>query len=355
MNEKLQTFLIKGDISIKKAMQSMTTVGQKELFIVDEANKLLGALSDGDIRKWILREGNLEERVDRICNHQPKFFKEDFEIDDVKKLMLDLKIESVPIIKENNEITKVLVWDDIFSENDHRHRESIDASVVIMAGGKGTRLDPFTKILPKPLIPIGDKPIIEIIIDHFYNYNINDFHILINHKARMIKSFFEDKDAPYNLHYTEEDSPLGTAGGLKLLENKLKGTFFVTNSDIIIESDYSELFDFHKNKGYDLTLVVSYRHHVIPYGVCQIENGGILKSIDEKPSYDLLVNTGMYVLNHRILKCIPENQPFDMPDLIEEAKNHNYKIGVFPINEKSWIDVGQWEEYHKAIDKLKAK
>lgn len=349
MNDSLKSFLVPSDLTLKQAMRFMSANGQKEIFVVDGVQKLLGALSDGDIRKWIIKGGNLQASVKRVCNRHPKYVGEDFLLQDVKDMMLTFKIEAVPVIGRDALVKAILIWDDVFAGKVSRQKEQIDVPIVIMAGGKGTRLDPFTKILPKPLIPIGDKPVIELIMDKFYEYGIRHFYISVNHKAWMIKSYFQEIDSRYKIDYIEEDEPLGTAGSLKFLQGKILKTFVVTNCDVMIDSDYGELVRFHEKNRNDLTLVVSCRHYVIPYGVCEIERGGMLKKIKEKPEYDLLVNTGMYVMSPKVFGIIPKNRLFNMTDLISKAKSRKYRVGVFPINEKHWIDVGQLDEYQKAL------
>lgn len=353
MTERAELFLVGKDASIKQAMRQMSEIGQKSIFLINDKGKLVGALSDGDIRKWILKGRSLQETVYKVCNRNPRFVREDYHVSEVKELMLNLNIECVAVVGSNREVKEVLTWGNVFGGKVSKERKKLEIQVVIMAGGEGNRLDPFTKILPKPLIPIGDKPIIELIIDRFCEYGIKEFYISVNHKSNMIKSYFQDINDKYIIHYIEETKPLGTAGSLKLLENKGKGPLLVTNCDIIIESDYTDLVKFHNDNDYDMTLVVSYRHYVIPYGICEIENGGILSSIKEKPEYDLLVNTGMYVMKRRVLGLIPTNQFFDITDLIAKAKGKRYKIGVFPIGEKSWIDIGQWEQYRKAVERMR--
>jgi NDP-sugar pyrophosphorylase family protein len=220
---------------------------------------------------------------------------------------------------------------------------------VIMAGGKGTRLDPFTRILPKPLIPIGDKSIIEIIIDKFLKYQINHFIVSVNEKSKIIKSYFEELNPPYSISYIHEPKPLGTAGSLKYLDKKDCHSIIVTNCDIIIDADYADLVDSHLKDNNDITLVASMKQYKIPYGVCEIENGGALKTIIEKPEYNFLVNTGMYIIKTESLKLVPFEEYFHMTHLIEKVKAAGGKIGVYPISESSWIDTGEWEEYKNAL------
>ncbi|MFA4905585.1 MAG: nucleotidyltransferase family protein [Candidatus Margulisiibacteriota bacterium] len=350
---ELEKYLVDEKHTIKDAMRRMTDIGQKALFVVNVDRELIGALSDGDIRKWILAGGNLSESVIKIYNNNPKYVKENYRADEVKKIMVTFLIECVPVVGDHNKIKEILTWENIFMEKARSKNEKLEVAVVIMAGGKGSRLDPFTRILPKPLIPINDKPIIEIIMDRFSEYGVNEFYISVNHKSRMIKAYFEEINDKYSVHYIEEEKPLGTIGSLKSLEGQVKGPILVTNCDIIIESDYADIVNFHSENNNDITLVVSLRHYVIPYGVCEIENGGTLKTIKEKPEYELLVNTGMCLIKDEILKFIPNNKHFDITDLIAAAKGEGRKIGVFPISDKSWVDIGQWEEYHKTLEKMR--
>ena len=347
----ISQYLIQKNESIKKAIELIDKGARKIIFVVDSENKLYSTITDGDIRRWIIKTGGIRGKVDDICNKNPIFFEKDYSIGKAKEILLSEKIEAIPIVDNERKIIKILFWDDIFKE-EKKDFTQIYLSVVIMAGGKGTRLDPFTRILPKPLIPIDDKTIIEVIMDEYAKFGIKKFYITINHKAKIIKAYFEEQKSKYNLEFIEEKIALGTAGSLKLLEKKINTSFFVSNCDIIIKEDYSKIYDFHKENGYVLTLVGSMQHHTISYGVCEIENGGILKSINEKPEYDILVNTGMYLLNPETFRFIPDNKFYNITDLITVLKKNNYKVGVYPISEKSWIDVGQWEKYKSSLDKL---
>ena len=344
-------YLIQKDEPIKKAIKLLNEGGRKILFVVDIENRLYGSLTDGNIRRWIIKTGGIKGKVEDICNKNPIFFEKDYSVMEVKEILLTEKIESIPVIDKERKIVKILFWDDIF-KGEKEEFTQIYLPVVIMAGGKGTRLDPFTRILPKPLIPIDDKTIIEIIMDEYAKFGIEKFYITINHKAKIIKAYFEEQESSYSIEFIEENSPLGTAGALKLLENKINTSFFVSNCDIIIKEDYAKIYDFHKENNFALTLVGSMQHHTIPYGVCEIENGGILKRINEKPEYDFLVNTGMYLLNPETLRFIPYNKFYDINDLIADLKENNCKVGVYPVSEKSWIDVGEWNKYKINLKKF---
>lgn len=353
MVAEFKNFLIPTEFSIKQAMQRMSDIGQKTLFVVGQEKRLYGALSDGDVRRWILSGGDLSAVVTGICNQNPQHVQEEFQIEKVRGLMLELLIEAVPVVNGEGVIVHILTWEEVFSDKIKKERKTLTIPIVIMAGGQGTRLDPFTKILPKPLIPIGDKPVIEFIMDTFCEYGVESFHVSVNHKARMIKSYFEDMNGHYKISYIDETKPLGTAGSLWFLRDIPASSILVTNCDILIKSDYAEIVQFHEEHNNDITLVVSCRRHIIPYGICEIEDGGTLRSIREKPVHDLLVNTGMYIIKTPILSLIPSDTYCDITDLIANSQAQGYKVGVFPISETSWIDVGQWEEYHKALKSMR--
>lgn len=350
-----EEFFIDKNCSIKEAMKKMEKVKEKVLFIVDNNNRLCGSLTDGDIRRCILAEGDITQCVERAYNKNPIFVNQDYNLENVKQIMLDKRLKWIPVVNKAKEVTKVLLWSNIFGREEVPLNKKLTIPVAIMAGGKGARLDPFTRVLPKPLIPIGDKPIIDIIMDKFFQYGIEEFYISINHKSRMIKSYFEEANTKYTIYYIEEKVPLGTAGSLRFLKTKIKDSVLVTNCDIIINADYSELVNFHNNNNNDMTIVSSFRHYTIPYGICEIENGGTLKAITEKPEYDFLANTGMYILKKGALDLIPGNKLFHVTDLVRSLKDNKGRIGVFPISGKSWVDVGQWEEYRHTVKELEAE
>lgn len=353
MIQEFSSILISETASVKDAMRQLDKTAEKILFVVKDENILVGSLTDGDIRRWILKEGSINEKVGEVCFKGTFSVNVGYEPETVKKEILKLKIIYVPILDSNKRIIEFLIWDKLFEGKIKRKpKEKLDVPVVIMAGGKGTRLDPFTRILPKPLIPIGDKSILEIIIDKFLDYQVNHFYISVNHKAKIIKSYFEELDPEYTLTFLYEDKPLGTVGALKQLEGKIQGDLILTNCDIIINANYADILKHHKENKNDITVVASLKHYNIPYGICEIENGGILSCIKEKPEYDFLVNTGMYIISSELLKYIPKDEFFHITDLIEKVKKSNKKIGVYPISENSWIDIGEWVEYKNAITKL---
>ena len=221
-----------------------------------------------------------------------------------------------------------------------------------MAGSVGTRLRPFTKVLPKPLVPVNNRPIIDHIIDRFQDQGLKKIILTINDKAEIMKAYFNETKSKNKIKFLEETKPLGTCGGLSFLCGKINKSFFVTNCDIILNLDFYDLYSFHVKNNYDITVVASTKDFAIPYGICEINSQGLLQSMIEKPKYNHLVNTGLYVINPRILSIIPRNKKYDFNELFDDAKRKKKKVGVYPIDEKSWIDVGQWSEYKKVIEKL---
>jgi len=352
-HEGVAPFLILQTHTIRQAMEQLEKTEEKIIFVVDGESRLLGSLTDGDIRRWILSDGDLKAQVLQICNRKPFVVEESFAIEQIRSHMLDRNLSCVPVVNRSREIVRLLFWKEMFQAGGvFKAKRRLDVPVVIMAGGQGTRLAPFTSVLPKPLIPVGDKTIIEVIIDQFLPYGLHNFHLSINYKSKILKSFFEELDPSYSVSYLEEDEPRGTAGALRGLHSSSRDNLIVTNCDIVIQADYADLVAFHTDSAYDLTLVASVKDYHIPYGVCELEKGGGLARITEKPQYSFLVNTGMYVVRRDRLDLIPESSRCDMTDLIEKIKSAGGRIGVFPIGENAWVDTGEWAEYRKAIESL---
>ena len=336
--------------TIKEAMEALDKTAEKVLLVVDDDQRLIGALTDGDIRRHILKERDLIGTIQSAYNKKPFFvFQEDLDIEKIKHILTKNIIDLVPILNQGRKVVDFVTWEKAFGNNRRSGDQKLDASVVIMAGGRGTRLEPFTKVLPKPLIPVGDKPIIDHIIDRFRDYGISEFYLTIHHMSKIIQAYFEEKEPDYSIGFAEEDEPRGTAGSLKLLADKLNKPFFVSNCDIIIETDYADLYRFHMQNNYDITLVASAKQFNIPYGICELNGGGSLERIKEKPEYNFLVNAGMYVLNPAVLELIPDNQLFHITHLIDKIKEKGGQTGVYPVSENAWIDVGQWAEYRKSL------
>ena len=350
MND-ITKYIVPTSFNIKEAVKQIDKGGIGFCVCVDNEDKVIGVISDGDFRRAVLKGENLNSGVENIINKNFIYVANTWRRKELEDIFLNSAVQHIPVIKDG-ELVDIITKEKFFGVERENNLPTIVSPVVIMAGGKGKRMDPFTRILPKPLIPVGDNPVIKVIMDEFAKYGIKDFHITLNDKGRMIKAYFHEHDLPYSIKYIEEVKPLGTAGALRYLDGKSDVPLFITNCDIIIHTDYSAILEYHVQNDYDLTLVASMRHYQIPYGVCDVGDEGELLNIHEKPEYDLLVNTGLYVIEPSILKMIPDNTYFDMPDLIKEIQRQNKKVGVFPVSEKSWNDVGQWPEYHESLGNL---
>lgn len=346
-----EKLLIRSDASITDAMRSMVAGGEKLLFVVDGKNRLLGVISDGDLRRHILDRGSIEGDVRACINTEPVVLAEGFDKAAAARLMLHHRIEAIPVVDSRNVITDVVYWDDALNQPREEFK-AIDCPVVIMAGGRGTRLAPFTQILPKPLIPIGDRPIIEIIMDQIARHGIDKFHISVNHKAHVMKAYFQEKGGRYDIAFIEENEPLGTAGALRFFNPDRAGPILVTNCDTLIDHPLDQILDFHRQSQARITIVGAMYRQTVPYGTCKIDTGGVLTALEEKPSQEFLVNTGMYIVESDELAAIPEGTFFNFTDLIEAAMARGDKTVVFPIDSSAWTDVGQWADYRRAVEKL---
>lgn len=344
--------IIEPEKNIRSAMQHMDEVRSK-LLLVCKNNKFISVLSIGDIQRAILSNHSLDAEINSILRDQIIIASDQDKEEDVRNLMLQHRIEAMPIVDDNRNVVDVIFWDQIFSEKKEMVNTLPDIPVVIMAGGKGTRLKPITNIIPKPLIPLGDKPVLEWIIDSFNEVGVKNFHLTVNYKQDMIRSYFANQPhRDYSINYFEENKPLGTAGSLHLLKGKLKETFFVTNCDILIKDDYSEMLKYHKSNGNELTAVSAVKHFKIPYGTLEFGENGVLEKLKEKPEYNFFINAGMYILEPHLLEEIPEDEFFHITTLIEKIMERNGRVGIFPVSEGSWMDIGQWDEYNKTSQKL---
>ena len=351
--EDIKDYQIEVKANIRETIKKIDVNGLGFIFVIDTQKSILGIVTDGDFRRAILKGINLEDNISKILNNN---FIKVYVKDQSKTIIncfLNNKIKALPVLSKDNNLVDILFRKDFNLENKVFLPEvNQDLDVIIMAGGKGTRMAPFTNVFPKPLIPIGGKSMIEVIMDEYQKYGFNNFKISINYKGNLIKAYLNEVNHNYKVSYLEEIKFLGTAGALKLYNTVTNKPIFVSNCDILIKENYLDILEYHNKQKNDLTLVAAMVHFKIPYGVCKIKEGGELLHISEKPEYDNLVNTGMYILNPSVLDLIPKNEFFHITHLMEKIKKNNGKVGVYPVSEKSWIDVGQWKEYQKIINDL---
>lgn len=333
----LNDFLIDESMTIIDAMKAMDLNAHGILFVTKD-NVLKASITDGDVRRWIINNGDLNRPVTSVANLKPSYLylKDQMK---AKKILLSKSIKALPIIELDGKIHSIIFSDKIIEET-----AKINLPVVLMAGGKGTRLKPYTDIIPKPLIPIGKSTIIERIIDRFIKYDIKDYYLILNYKKNLIKAYFDDIDIDYNLNFITEDKPLGTGGGISLLKNQIHSDFILSNTDIIVNSNYKSIINFHYEKNNFITIVSALKTTKIPYGVLESDNEGYLINTKEKPNFKHLINTGFYIVSRDVINDLTFNEPIDFTKIIDSYVIKNKKIGVYPIPEEAWLDMGQFKE-----------
>ncbi len=351
---EISKFLGNKEMTIMDALGVIDANTWGVMYVVDEEERLVGCITDGDVRRGLMQRGDLSMKISEIMNSSPRYVHEKARNTAVK-IMADSRITSLPILDDNHHITDIILFNTKVDAVLRKARALSDYAVIIMAGGEGTRLQPYTKILPKPLIPIGDVPIIERVIEQFYSFGVSKFFVTVNFKKKMIESYFAESDSRYDISYVEENKPLGTAGSIRLIKEEVSQPIFVTNCDILIDSDYELIMDFHKKSGNMMTVVASMKNITIPYGVIHLEKEGVLGGIKEKPKLSYLINTGMYVINPEVIDYIPEDTFFHMTDLIQKIVDDGKKVSVYPVSEEAFMDMGEFEEMRKMEEKLKIK
>ena len=331
--------IISEKATIREAMYALDKCAKKVLFVVKDKH-LVAAISDGDIRRWLLKCGSLEATVDNAANYKPLYVMES-ERSSARDIMIEKHIDALPIVDDEMQIVDMLY----IYENDV---DSVPASnlnlpVVIMAGGLGTRLYPYTKILPKPLIPIGDLPITEHIINRFKSFGCRDFYLVVNYKKNMIKAYFNELEKDYSITYIDETKSLGTGGGVGLLKGFIDKTFILTNCDTIIEEDFGKIVEEHHKQQNVVTMICSLMDFQIPYGTVEIGKNGSIARLKEKPRMSFFTNTGSYIVEPSVIDMITPDTVIGFPDIIQLAKDAGENVGVYPISEKAWMDMGQFD------------
>lgn len=343
---KVDDMLLEEDADIESAIQKLETLRCKNVYIVKK-RKLLASISDGDVRRFLLKKESINRDVGYIANYNPVFFYEN-EIDLAKVCIEENDMQTVPIVNFNHEVVAILFR----NQKIVRTGQNLGLPVVIMAGGKGTRLYPYTKILPKALIPIGELPITELIMNKLKEAGCEEFYLLINHKKDMIRAYFEATEHPFRISFIEETIPLGTGGGLGLLKEKVHGDFILTNCDVIVDMDYSRLYKYHRDNQNFITLVVADKCETIPYGVITLDEQSDYQSVKEKPVNNYLINTGFYIVDAKVINEMELNCNVDFPDIIDKYKKQGKRIGVYTIGEKAFMDMGHLEELEKMRQQL---
>lgn len=351
MMDKIKDRVIAPSISLLDAMKRMDEIKVKMLFVFHGVF-FDGIITIGDIQRAIINNIPLNEPISIIIDKNKKYAKPNEDRQLVRSKMMSLRAECMPVVNDKGELVDVYFWDDFFKHSEQQHREKINLPVVIMAGGKGTRLKPLTNVIPKPLVPVGDKTILEVILDQFEFIGCHKFYMSVNYKADMMKYYLSQLDHRYDIEFFMEDKPLGTIGSVSLLKGKINTPFFVSNCDSINEQDYRDVYDYHVNNHNDMTIVTMVKSFKIPYGVIETGEDGLMVDLKEKPEHTYMVNSGVYILNPKLIDEIPEGEFFHITHLMEKVKARGGRVGCFPVSEESWHDMGEWPEYLRMIDVL---
>lgn len=340
-SDEVKTVQVFPQTSIKDAMKLIDVTSLETVLVIDENERLIGLVTDGDIRRGIINGIPLEDHVEKVMNRNFTALPHTTSMKETVKIMKKHYFKQMPLVNEDKKVVDLILFKDIIAD---RSRENY---VVLMAGGLGSRLRPLTNELPKPMLKVGDRPILEIIISQFKNYGFKNFIISINYLADIVEGYFGDGSSlDVNIQYIRETKRLGTAGCLKMVCENLKEAFYVMNGDLLTRLDFEKMLKFHMANGFDLTMGIRRHEYQIPYGVIDVEGNSVLGMV-EKPLKHYIINAGIYCLNPDIIKYIPENEYYDITSLIEACLKENGKIGGYYIKDY-WMDIGQMEDYHRA-------
>jgi len=341
MFTKLKDLMVSTDASLLETITAISAGARQIALVVDQNNKLLGTVTDGDVRRGLLRGLTLEAGVTEIMNTSPTTATESDDPREVIEKAIPRSIHQVPVLNDAGSVIGLI------TETDLVQQDVTTTPVVLMAGGKGVRLYPLTADVPKPMLKIGDTPILEIIIRKLQAQGFRDIYISVNYLANLIEDHVKDGAwLGVNVTYLHEDQPLGTAGAMGQLRGKLAEPFVVMNSDLLTNVDLRQLVRFHKKAGAKATLGVREYQFQIPYGVVNIE-GNEVESISEKPIHRSMVSAGIYALDPWALELVPEGEYCDMPTLLDKMRIEGEKVAAFPIHE-SWLDIGRHDDLDQA-------
>lgn len=338
-----QKILVSPDASILETIAVIDQGAMQIAFVADAEGHLLGAVSDGDVRRAILRNIPMSTQVRQIMNINPVAAGKDVTREQLQAMMNQAGIRQIPIVDEKNRVLRVETWQDTLQSLQKTN------PVILMAGGAGKRLGALTASCPKPMLKVGDKPILQTILESFIECGFNNFYFSVNYHADMIMNHFGDgRQWGVQIRYLRETTPLGTAGALGLLPEIPTEPMIVMNGDILTKVNFEQLLHFHAEmEGYATMCIREYQTQV-PYGVVEVDNHK-LSAIREKPVQHFFVSAGIYVLNPSVLNFLPQNKRVDMPDLFRTILDTQAETAVFPIREY-WIDIGRMDDYERAND-----
>ncbi len=333
--------LINPDTTILEAMKMIDETTMQFAAVVSKEMHLLGTVTDGDIRRGILNGLPLESSIEGVMNTSPFCCDAGKQAAYYKKQMEKRRLKQLPITSKENILQKILFTEELDLVTMKKNK------VILMVGGLGTRLQPLTETVPKPMLNVGNKPILETIIEGFKSYGFSNFILSVNYKKEMIMNYFRDgSEFGVSIEYVEETKRLGTAGALSLLKELPTEPFFVMNGDLLTKVNFEQLLEFHVTTEATATMCVREYEYQIPYGVIETDNHSLL-SIVEKPVHKSFVNAGIYVLSPSALKRVPNGEFYDMPDLFKTLMVDGNRVSAFPLREY-WLDIGRLDDYEKA-------
>jgi dTDP-glucose pyrophosphorylase len=345
--KNIKKLKINKDSTIKNALKVISEGNIKIAIVVDRKDRLLGTIADGDIRRGFLKGLDINSPINSIIQKNPLIAKKNVNKEKLLKAALKKKIHQIPIVDENKKFIGLHLSDELTKLKKKTNK------VIIMAGGRGMRLRPLTKNIPKPMLKVGNQPIIQTIVEKFKLCGYTNFIICVNYKSNVIKDYFGNgKKFGIKIDYIDEKKRMGTAGALSLLKHRPKEPFFVINGDLIIDFNFEKLLDFHLKNESKATMCLTEYIVNSPYGVVNLDDLNIA-SIEEKPVYKFFVNAGVYVLDPKCLKLIPKKF-FDMTSLFKKIISYKHKVISFPIIE-SWLDVGRIGDFEKANKEYNSK
>ncbi len=352
-SDKIKQKIIDASTTLIQTMKKMDEGFTKSLMVF-EGERFIGIITNGDLQRAIISKVPFDTPIIKVVNNSNKYYAHEGDNrEDIKAWMIEKRAEFMPILDNEVNLVDVIFWDEVISDTVvEDNRRKIVLPVVIMAGGKGTRLKPITNVIPKPLVPVGDKTILEVIMDQFESIGCHKFYMSVNYKADMMKYYLSQLPHQYDIEFFQEEKPLGTIGSVSLLKGKINTPFFVSNCDSINEQDYRDVYDYHVQNHNDLTIVTMVKSFRIPYGVIETGEDGLMVALSEKPELTYQVNTGVYILNPTCIDEIPENEFFHITHLMEKIKTRGGRVGCFPVSEHAWKDMGEWPEYLKMINVL---
>lgn len=341
--KNIENIKLKENATLKQVLEIIDSGAMQIALVIDDNDKLIGTITDGDIRRGFLKGLDLNSSIETIVFKTPTIAKLNDTKEEILKIALEKKLHQIPVVDSQGRVVDIKEIDELVKLKNKTNK------VVLMVGGLGTRLRPLTETTPKPMLKVGNKPILQTIVEKFAEYGYTNIIMCVNYKSDIIQNYFGDGSKfGVSIEYVFEEQRMGTAGALSLLKDKPTEPFFVMNGDLLTNVNFEHLHNYHLATESIATMCVREYDFQVPYGVVNIKDSKIV-SIEEKPTHKFFVSAGIYMLSHKVLEYIPKNQFYDMPTLFDKLISLNENTVSFPLREY-WLDIGRIEEYKKAND-----